>query len=121
MIEVYLDHGRVFIPDDIKLPFFPCDIISHVQDALAKILEPDFPSRDFVFRDRTSLVLNEMDTRMNRDEFLDKEVRAVFLGLMTVLLGNYQKFVTVLRFKPEPGFYFNMVSFKLQIITVVDC
>jgi len=44
------------------------------------------------------------------EEFLDKEVRAVFLSLMTVLLGDFQKFITVLRFNPSPGFYFNMVS-----------
>ena len=40
---------------------------------------------------------------------MDKEVRAVFLCLFTYLLGDYQNYVTVIRFKP-PSFYFNTVS-----------
>ena len=39
----------------------------------------------------------------------DKEVRAVFLCLLVSLLGDYEQFVTVLRFHPQPSFAFNKV------------
>ena len=110
VVEVYLDQGRVSIPDTITLPFFPDSIISYVQDALADILEPNFDKRDHAFHTRASSYNEEWQGKGSKEEFLDKKVRAVFLSLMTILLGDYQKFVTVLHFTPTPGFYFNMVS-----------
>ena len=47
------------------------------------------------------------------EELMDKEVRAVFLCLFTYLLGDYQNYVTVIRFKP-PSFYFNKVSMQAK-------
>ena len=108
------------VPDNINLPFFPVDIISHLHDALTNILEPDFHNRDLVFLENASLTLSGLDHHVTSDEFHDKEVRAVFLGLMTILLGDYQKFVTVLRFNPVPGFYFNMVSFDNAGMIISD-
>ena len=107
MVEVFVDQGRVNIPDTITLPFFPGNIYSHVQDALVDILEPNFASRDHAFRNPSSD--GEYRGKVFLEEFLDKKVRAVFLSLMTFLLGDFQKYVTVLRFNPTPGFYFNMV------------
>ena len=65
-------------------------------------------SRDYVFPRATPSQSSERaDGRP--EELMDKEVRAVFLCLFTYLLGDYQNYITVIRFKP-PSFYFNNVS-----------
>ena len=65
-------------------------------------------SRDYVFP-RASSSSSEALQEGRSEELMDKEVRAVFLCLFTYLLGDYQNYVTVIRFKP-PSFYFNKVS-----------
>ena len=65
-------------------------------------------SRDYVFPRATPSPSSE-SLEGRSEEMMDKEVRAVFLCLFTYLLGDYQNYVTVIRFKP-PSFYFNTVS-----------
>ena len=65
-------------------------------------------SRDYVFPRAASSSLEALQEGRS-EELMDKEVRAVFLCLFTYLLGDYQNYVTVIRFKP-PSFYFNKVS-----------
>ena len=69
-------------------------------------------SRDYVFP-RASSSSSEALQEGRSEELMDKEVRAVFLCLFTYLLGDYQNYVTVIRFKP-PSFYFNKVSDVLE-------
>ena len=106
MVEVYLDSGSVQIPETLQLPYLPIDVIPHVQQALSRVLDETFDDRDCVFRKSLPLPLGVSG---RSEELLDKEVRAIFLCLMATLLGDYQKFISVLRFQPNPTFYFNMV------------
>ena len=101
-----MDTGRVLIPEDIKLPRFPPTLLTYVQEALARILDPIYDSRDLVFQRQRPLALG---AEVKGDEALDREVRAVFICLLATLLGEYQNFVTVLRFNPSPAFHFNQV------------
>ena len=39
----------------------------------------------------------------------DKEVRAVFLNLIALLVGDFQEYATVLRYLPQPAFYVDRV------------
>ena len=105
---MYLDSGRVFIPEDIKLPHIPPNINTHVQEALSRILDPLYDSRDLVFQQASTRHLS-LGEGQKGDEALDREVRAVFISLMATLLGDYQNFVTVLRFNPTPAFHFHLV------------
>ena len=52
MVEVYLDSGRVVIPDMIRLPVLPLAVRQPVSLALARILHPDFDTRDLVFGEK---------------------------------------------------------------------
>ena len=65
--------------------------------------------RDYVFPRATPSPNSAESVEGRSEEMMDKEVRAVFLCLFTYLLGDYQNYVTVIRFKP-PSFYFNTVS-----------
>ena len=106
MVEVYLDSGCVEIPDTLKLPYLPLDVTPYVQESLARVLDANYDDRDKVFQRPLPLPLG---TRKKSEELLDKEVRGIFMCLMASLLGDYQKFVSVLRFQPNPIFYFNVV------------
>ena len=72
-------------------------------------------SRDYVFPRASSSSSLEALQEGRSEELMDKEVRAVFLCLFTYLLGDYQNYVTVIRFKP-PSFYFNKVSMQVSIL-----
>lgn len=104
MVEIYLDYGRVYIPDTIFVPIIPHEINKYVQSALTRIIHPHIASQDHVF---DKLTEGERDNRSN--ELRDREVRAVFLCLFMVLIGDYQHYITVIRFFPVPQFYFNKV------------
>ena len=91
------------VPDTILLPQLSTDILELVQSALARILDPLIGYRDLVF---TQSEFN----RGKSDDILDREVRAVFLCLFVLLLGDYQHYVTVIRFSPSPAFFFNKVK-----------
>lgn len=82
--------------------------ISYVLISLSQV-----DSRDYVFP-RAPSPHSEKLQEGRSEELMDKEVRAVFLCLFTYLLGDYQNYVTVIRFKP-PSFYFNKVSVETLI------
>ena len=67
---------------------------------------------------------NSPDLEGRSEELMDKEVRAVFLCLFTYLMGDYQNYITVIRFKP-PSFYFNTVSmyhlYAIEYMTLYNC
>ena len=105
VVEVYLDSGYISIPDGTNLPHLPPDVKTHVQEALARVLDPCYEGHDLAFQKSVSPCGREVKS----DDILDKEVRAIFLCLMAILLGDYQNFVTVLRFNPSPAFHFNLV------------
>lgn len=107
VIEVYLDEGRLAFPDTITIPHFPTEVVAHVQDALARVLDDNYDGRDFVFQ--KPLPLQPLGVKGRSEEELDREVRAIFICLLAILLGDYQNYVTVLRFQPTPSFYFNLV------------
>lgn len=71
-------------------------------------------SRDYVFLRASASSSSEALQEGRSEELMDKEVRAVFLCLFTYLLGDYQNYVTVIRFKP-PSFYFNKVSMHASL------
>ena len=100
-----MDTGHFEFPETVKLPSFPSNIITHVQRALSCVLEPTFDTRDDIFQATHPI------PGSSSDEFCDRETRAIFVCLMAVLVGEYQKFVTVLRFQPAPAFFFNLVRF----------
>lgn len=103
VVEVYLDSGKMVISESVLLPQLPPEILDFVQPALARILDPLIGYRDHVF---TQLEFS----REKSDEVLDREVRSVFLCLFVLLLGDYQQYVTVIRFRPSPAFFFNKVQ-----------
>ena len=109
VVEVHLDHGHVQVPTSMTLPSLPRELLSQVQWALTRILHPHNPTKDYVFR---GVPEHEGQIGCKSDEMKDCEVRAVFLCLFMVLLGDYQHYVTVIRFFPMPQFYFNMVRNK---------
>lgn len=76
-------------------------------------------SRDYVFPRASSSSSLEALQEGRSEELMDKEVRAVFLCLFTYLLGDYQNYVTVIRFKP-PSFYFNKVSMYASLYNTVQ-
>ncbi len=102
-----LDHGHVHIPSSVAIPSLPRELLEQVQWALTNILHPFNLVRDYVFRDVPE---HEGQIGSKSNEMKDCEVRAVFLCLFMVLLGDYQHYVTVIRFFPLPQFYFNTVS-----------
>ena len=111
MVEVYLDYGRVHIPDTLFVPTLPPEVLDHVQWALTRIIQPHIATRDYVFRTIPASE-READNQSHlgrSDEMRDREVRAVFLCLLMTLVGDYQHYVTVIRFFPLPQFYFNKV------------
>ncbi|XP_064399586.1 myotubularin-related protein 5-like isoform X3 [Halichondria panicea] len=108
VVEVHLDHGHVQVPSSMTLPSLPRELLSQIQWALTRVLHPHNPIKDYVFR---GVPEHEGQIGCKSDEMKDCEVRAVFLCLFMVLLGDYQHYVTVIRFFPMPQFYFNMSSF----------
>lgn len=44
----------------------------------------------------------------------DKAIRAVFISVFLYLIGNYQQYLTVLRFHPEPRFFFDVKEYKAK-------
>ncbi len=102
-----LDHGHVRVPISVLLPALPRELLEQVQWALMRVLHPHNPIRDYVFQ---GVPEHEGQIGSKSNEMKDCEIRAVFLCLFMVLLGDYQHYVTVIRFFPLPQFYFNTVS-----------
>lgn len=44
----------------------------------------------------------------------DKAIRAVFISTFLYLIGNYQQYLTVLRFHPEPRFFFDVKEYQAK-------
>ena len=44
----------------------------------------------------------------------DKEVRAAFLNLIALLVGDFHEYATVLRYLPQPAFYVDRVRYTLD-------
>jgi myotubularin-related protein 5/13 len=101
VVELYLDDGRLITPASVSIPRLPPATLEPVHRALARVLNPRIDFRDHLFGTRTQPL------KVKSLELQDKEVRAVFLCLLVSLLGDYQQFVTVLRFHPLPSFTFN--------------
>lgn len=51
----------------------------------------------------------------------DKEVRAVFLNLIALLVGDFQEYATVLRYLPQPAFYVDRVRDTSHLYSKYTC
>ncbi|CAG0897373.1 unnamed protein product, partial [Cyprideis torosa] len=103
LILADLDGGYVSCPDD--LPAFPEPLTSKIQTNLSMVLSPGLLSADDAFPPAVG-----QNTRLQTPEMLDKEIRAICMRTIALLLQGYRNCLTVVRVHPKPLIKFNKVS-----------
>jgi myotubularin-related protein 5/13 len=98
-----LDGGSITIPDGISLPLLPEPLLSHTQEALSLILQPELSCADHAFP--------PLAVRAPQPVMLDKEIRAVFMRTFAQLLQGYRSCLTLIRIHPKPVITFHKAAF----------
>ncbi|KAK7870000.1 hypothetical protein R5R35_011968 [Gryllus longicercus] len=112
VITADLDGGSICVPDGVSLPLLPEPLLSHTQEALMLVLQPELSSADHAFPPATH--------RSVQPALLDKEIRAVFMRMFAQLLQGYRSCLTIIRIHPRPVITFHKAAF-LGERALTDC
>lgn len=96
-----LDGGSIQLPDRVSLPLLPEPFLSHTQESLSAVLQPELSWADHAFPPLAS--------RETQPSVLDKEIRAVFMRTFAQLFQGYRSCLTIIRIHPKPVITFHKV------------
>lgn len=107
-----MDGGSIQVPERVLLPLLPEPFLSHTQESLSIVLQPELSWADHAFP--------PLAMRETQPALLDKEIRAVFMRTFAQLFQGYRSCLTIIRIHPKPVITFHKVRFlsngKLCII-----
>ncbi|CAG2068712.1 unnamed protein product, partial [Timema podura] len=112
VIVADLDGGAIMVPDGVSLPLLPEPLLSHSQEALSMVLQPELSCADHAFP--------PSNLRLTQPAMLDKEIRAIFMRMFAQLLQGYRSCLTIIRIHPRPIITFHKAAF-LGERTLLDC
>nr|CAD7393185.1 unnamed protein product [Timema cristinae] len=112
VIVADLDGGAIMVPDGVSLPLLPEPLLSHSQEALSMVLQPELSCADHAFP--------PSNLRLTQPAMLDKEIRAIFMRMFGQLLQGYRSCLTIIRIHPRPIITFHKAAF-LGERTLLDC
>ncbi|XP_052225213.1 myotubularin-related protein 13-like isoform X3 [Dreissena polymorpha] len=104
VVVIDLDGGSVHIPECIVLPTIPEPVLSRTMKALHMILHQDLLMADLAFPPSPCKKPVSLEQK-------DKEIRAVFIRMLSELLTGYRSCLTLIRIHPEPFITFHKASF----------
>jgi myotubularin-related protein 5/13 len=96
-----LDGGSISVPDGVSLPLLPEPLLSHMQESLSLVLQPELCCADHAFPPSA--------VRAIQPTMLDKEIRSVFMRTFAQLLQGYRSCLTIIRIHPRPVITFHKV------------
>ncbi|XP_046393982.1 myotubularin-related protein 13 isoform X2 [Ischnura elegans] len=126
VIVADLDGGSITVPDGVSLPLLPQPILSHAQDSLTLVLQPELAWADHAFPPSHPSSSNRPNMPHTNNglpnpnqcqvlpavpSFLDKEIRAVFMRIFAQLLQGYRSCLTIIRIHPRPVITFHKAAF----------
>lgn len=107
VIVVDVDGGAITLPDNLKIHMVGEPLLSKVQQELTMVLKPDLRMADNAFCDLSA----EHERHKTPLSLLDKELRAVMLRLMVLILEGYRTCLTMVRIHPRPYITFHKAAF----------
>ena len=102
VIVADLDGGSITVPDGVSLPLLPEPLLSHTQESLSLVLQPELSCADHAFPPGA--------VRSIQGAMLDKEIRSVFMRTFAQLLQGYRSCLTIIRIHPRPVITFHKVK-----------
>ncbi|KAJ9585117.1 hypothetical protein L9F63_003069, partial [Diploptera punctata] len=99
VIVADLDGGSITVPDGVSLPLLPEPLLSHTQESLSLVLQPELSCADHAFPPGA--------VRSTQSAMLDKEIRSVFMRTFAQLLQGYRSCLTIIRIHPRPVITFH--------------
>ncbi|XP_069696125.1 myotubularin-related protein 13 isoform X2 [Periplaneta americana] len=112
VIVADLDGGSITVPDGVSLPLLPEPLLSHTQESLSLVLQPELSCADHAFPPHA--------VRAIQSAMLDKEIRSVFMRTFAQLLQGYRSCLTIIRIHPKPVITFHKAAF-LGERALMDC
>ena len=107
VIVVDFDGGSVKIPDSLHVAHLEEPYNSQLINLLIHITRPQIIHADDAFT-------NPSHAQSSSPDFMDKEIRAIFLRTITQILQGYRSCLTVIRIYPKPLISFHKASFLGQ-------
>ena len=101
VIVVDLDGGSVTVPDCLRVPSFDEPLYSQLITHLCYVIRPQLIQADDAFPSSLS--------KPSSPQFLDKEIRAIFMRTFAQLLQGYRSCLTITRIHPKPIITFHKV------------
>ena len=101
VIVVDLDGGSVTVPDCLRVPRFDEPLYSQLITQLCCVIRPQLIQADDAFPSSLS--------KPSSPQFLDKEIRAIFVRTFAQLLQGYRSCLTITRIHPKPIITFHKV------------
>lgn len=107
VIVVDIDGGSVKIPDSLHVAHLEEPYNSQLINLLIHITKPQLIHADDAFN-------NPSHSQPSSPDFMDKEIRAIFLRTITQILQGYRSCLTVIRIHPKSLISFHKASFLGQ-------
>ncbi|XP_033127612.1 myotubularin-related protein 13-like isoform X3 [Anneissia japonica] len=104
---VDLDGGTIIVPDCVNCLQPPEYMLEKLHRELTMVLCPDLQIADLAFPPSSS-------KGCSKPEFLDKEIRAIFMRLQVEMLLGYRLSLTIIRIHPKPVISFNKGLYLMQ-------
>ncbi|XP_054159032.1 myotubularin-related protein 13-like [Oppia nitens] len=121
VIVVDLDGGSITIPDCLRVPHFDEPLHSQLITHLCQVIRPQLIQADDAFP--------SSHVKPSLPQFLDKEIRAIFVRTFAQILQGYRSCLTIIRIHPKPVITFHKASFLGQrnlvdnefVVRLLDC
>lgn len=109
VIVADIDGGSIRIPESLVPPvsILPDSIWEATHCALTMVLQPHLSTADLAFATPNTVPVDTQAKAL----MLDKEIRAVFMRMLSQLLQGYRSCLTLIRIHPKPVITFHKAGF----------